>query len=552
MTSPSRMPLIFIGTHADLDATCTRKDPDSPLHSNKAEQLRIMLQRTFINDDLFDISEKHFVLDARAAWVTDIKVLIEHLIRLKQSICERLPKSTMFLNRALFHLQNWRKELTGLARQDSTVELPTETSNASLSAHSAATVKYPVISLKHFNERIRECINPLASDEHLNELIQQLQLMGEIVFLEFSHLNSGDHMICFQPEWLCGRILGHLFAYDRYVNISPKNLNGVYTAGDLAAIFTNVCSNARLLKDIFIALDLCVELNNEKTGEPVYEFPALNFLSEALPLAFHIPKIKQQKQTLYIFNGFHLKTTAFHLNRIKKTAYSFRQLASLFFRIQVNLRYLTKHFYLDQEEKRQTNNKSNITTTPNSNSVNNNSGLNKHRNLSRQSSKLDTLFETPPHSSYSSTPNSSTSTTNILQPSLPSLFQAATRRDMREANVMYGALIDMEIYQTRYCSRLVRAASKIECLLSLDHLNGEFIEVRACAPESMREELFYFVKDLTTLVQGVIFDTCSNSVNIEMHYLDFKPMIIPDLANPLAQINMGTLKLFLFSCGFII
>jgi death-associated protein kinase len=354
----SRMPVVFIGTHADLDRTCTRKDPDSPFISDKADQLRLMLRRTYVNDDLFDLDEKHFVLDARAAWVTDIKVLIEHLIKLKQSICERLPRSTMFLNRALFHVQNWRKELT--------IDQPgAPTTNN----------KYPVISLRNFNERIRECINPLASDEHLNELVQQLQLMGEIVFLEFRRMNSGEHMICFQPEWLCGRVLGHLFAFERYVDISPGNLNGVYTGADLATIFASVCTNTRLLKDIFVALELCVELTNEKTGEPVYEFPALNFLSEALPLAFHVPKQKQQqKPTLYILNGFQLRTTAFHLGHSNKTAYSFRQLATLFFRIQVNLRYLTKNFYLEPDDKQsKPTNTSTATTTNNSSSISNNS-----------------------------------------------------------------------------------------------------------------------------------------------------------------------------------
>jgi len=113
------------------------------------------------------------------------------------------------------------------------------------------------------------------------------------------------------------------------------------------------------------------------------------------------------------------------------------------------------------------------------------------------------------------------------------------KRDLRPATAMNGALIDMEIYQTRYCSRLVRPASRIECLLSLDNVEGEFIEMRALAPENMREELFYFVQDLNTFVQGVIFDTCSDSVNVEMHFLEFKPVMIPDVANAAASINIG-------------
>ena len=142
---------------------------------------------------------------------------------------------------------------------------------SALSTHSTPHTKYPVISLKHFNARLRQFINPLASDEHLNELIQQLQLMGEIVFLEYSRMSDEEHMICFQPEWLCHKVLGHLFAYDRYGSVHPHNLSGVYTADELQSMFAGVCTNTRLLKDIFIALDLCAELTHEKTGQPVYE-----------------------------------------------------------------------------------------------------------------------------------------------------------------------------------------------------------------------------------------------------------------------------------------
>lgn len=334
-----------------------------------------MLNTHYTNDDLFDLTEKHFVLDARAAWVTDIKLLIDHLIKQKKIICELLPKCTMLLNRTLFHLQNWRKDLQ--IRQDTTNTNSSNQETSPLSAYSSPNTKYPIISLKHFNQRMREYINPLASDEHLNELIKQLQLMGEIVFLQYSHTSDGDHMICFQPEWLCHKILGHLFSYDRYSNINPVNLNGIYTGDHLKYIYSNVCTNTRLLKEIFIALDLCVELTNEKSGEPMYEFPSLNFLSESLPLAFQTVKNcvncqkssksqESQKQTLYVFNGFRLKTTPFHLVRKQQLGSMSRslrssmlisapvvgkQLANLFFRIQVNLRYLTKNFYIDPADE---------------------------------------------------------------------------------------------------------------------------------------------------------------------------------------------------------
>ena len=78
--------------------------------------MRSLLQTYYANDDLFDLSASHFVLDARAAWVTDINMLTDHLVQLKTSICERLPRCTMLMNRTLFHLHNWRKDLQ--TRQD--------------------------------------------------------------------------------------------------------------------------------------------------------------------------------------------------------------------------------------------------------------------------------------------------------------------------------------------------------------------------------------------------------------------------------------------------
>ena len=100
--------VLFIGTHADLDKSCV-KNEDGLFTSEKAEELQNMLGEYYANDDVFDLNEPHFVLDARAAWVSDIKLLINRLVKLKQEVSERLPRCTMFLNRTLFHLQNFRK-----------------------------------------------------------------------------------------------------------------------------------------------------------------------------------------------------------------------------------------------------------------------------------------------------------------------------------------------------------------------------------------------------------------------------------------------------------
>jgi hypothetical protein len=40
--------------------------------------------------------------------------------------------------------------------------------------------KSPVITWAHFVENTRQKINPLAANDHMREIIQQLQLMGEV------------------------------------------------------------------------------------------------------------------------------------------------------------------------------------------------------------------------------------------------------------------------------------------------------------------------------------------------------------------------------------
>ena len=39
---------------------------------------------------------------------------------------------------------------------------------------------YPVLTWHDFVSSVRSKVNPLASDEHLSEIIQQLQYMGEV------------------------------------------------------------------------------------------------------------------------------------------------------------------------------------------------------------------------------------------------------------------------------------------------------------------------------------------------------------------------------------
>ena len=74
-------------------------------------------------------------------------------------IPQTLPRSTRFLELILSSLPEWRKQ----------------------------AADYPVIPWKQFMNNVRDKVNPLAADDHLKEVIQQLQLMGEVN--RESHLN---------------------------------------------------------------------------------------------------------------------------------------------------------------------------------------------------------------------------------------------------------------------------------------------------------------------------------------------------------------------------
>ena len=51
---------------------------------------------------------------------------------------------------------------------------------------------------------VRDSVNPLAADDHLKEVIQQLQLMGEVVYVK-AELSD---LVILEPNWLTKSVLG--------------------------------------------------------------------------------------------------------------------------------------------------------------------------------------------------------------------------------------------------------------------------------------------------------------------------------------------------------
>jgi hypothetical protein len=310
--------------------------------------------------------------------------------------------------------------------------------------------------------------------------------MGEVIYIEG---NPDQHLVCVDPEWLCHKILGALYSHERF--FSSKATSGLFTIDDLNEIFSDVCSNVGQLKDILIALDLCSEYDNN--GDVEYEFTSLNF-SDKKDTSWD--KFKSYNES-FVYNGFHMKCS----NTVK------RLVATMFPRIQVNLRNLSNYSdeYTNNHQSTQVNG---ANSTQESHLINNfmnmyptNGNNNSVSNVTNPGSVNPIEYG---NSYLSLTPSNLKANTAIEQ---------VTTLTNKYSNTLY----DIELIQWRFGSKLTRYNSNLECLLTVDP-DGEFIELKARAPSSKKEELFYFVQDINNLVQQVILDSCPG-LNIEIHYL---------------------------------
>jgi hypothetical protein len=231
--------IVLIGTHADLVPDCTKSD-EGDYTCERIQTFLNQIKSRYIDD--FDFHDKIFLLDTRAAWTQSIKNLITCFNHYKDRICQKLKPTTVFLDRCTYHIQQqWRKTY----------------------------VNFPVMSWSKFVDSIRQEINPLASDEHMRELVQQLQLMGEVLYLEG---DPQEDLICFDPNWLCQTILGRLLSHQRVCKRHSSS-NETFALNDIRNLFPEISDPIDLLQ-IFNAYDLCTQI--DINGEFEFEFPQLN------------------------------------------------------------------------------------------------------------------------------------------------------------------------------------------------------------------------------------------------------------------------------------
>lgn len=301
--------LILIGTHADRVGDCVKTDDGDFL----CERFEIFLSeiKEIYRDD-FDFYEKIFLIDAVAAGTQSIRNLLAVLNLWKDRIVQKLKTTTVFLDRCATQIQqNWRKNFTYL----------------------------PVLSWSRFLEAIRQEVNPLATDEHIRDLVQQLQSMGEVKFFSKPNEKSLDFLfslryvkiiyiegdpqedfICFDPNWLCQTVFGRLLTFEK-VSKRFSSSNETFTRDDLRNLFPEVNQALDLIR-ILNAYELCTSI--DVNGDFQFEFPQLNTIDL-------VPSLWEKRSGVqYVYIGCEIRSRTLP-----------ELLWSIFPRIQVQLRRLT-------------------------------------------------------------------------------------------------------------------------------------------------------------------------------------------------------------------
>ncbi|XP_076304904.1 death-associated protein kinase 1-like isoform X2 [Tachypleus tridentatus] len=234
--SPAKV--VLIATHADV-AGCYRHATTGEYVSGEISALLQEVQRTFQN--IFDLHDTVFITDAHVAGSPGIRNLKQYLNTERTKIVQDVPKSTGFLEAMVTHLQSWRK----------------------------STCSNPVLLWQHFIDMVHMQVNPLAGIEHMKEIIQQLQLMGEVLFLKSSPYN--EDMVVLNPRCLCVDFIGHLLSQE---HLEQARVTGLYTTDDFQLLFPE--THALDLLQVAQALNICTRCDSEDDVE--FEFPCFNLI----------------------------------------------------------------------------------------------------------------------------------------------------------------------------------------------------------------------------------------------------------------------------------
>ncbi|KAI6178368.1 CAMK/DAPK/DAPK protein kinase, variant [Aphelenchoides besseyi] len=234
-----RSKVVIIGTHATPIQFPDRNTDDTSYTSSDVDAMLKTVRLRF--ETHFDIHDRLILLDSTNLNCPGLKALRIYLQKARESIVSRLQKPLVLLDNCINYLSTLRKRYA----------------------------TFPVITWPHFVTLVRSDCNPLISDQHARQLIQQLQLLGELVYLR-DELSELDYVVLV-PDWLTTHILGTLLSAEF---LGQCHTNGIYSIEQFGPVFPEITETEQLLH-MLDTLQLCVPIDGDGAEDTRYEFPAL-------------------------------------------------------------------------------------------------------------------------------------------------------------------------------------------------------------------------------------------------------------------------------------
>ncbi|XP_042303696.1 death-associated protein kinase 1 [Sceloporus undulatus] len=223
----------LVATHADI-VNLPRSTGGEFLYDKDTSLLKEIRNR-FGND--LHILDRLFVLDAGASGSKDMKILRNHLQELRSQIISACQPVTHLCEKIISTLPSWRK-MNG----------PNQ-----------------LMSLQQFVYDVQDQLNPLASEDELRHISQQLHSIGEINIMQSETVQD---VVLLDPRWLCSNVLGKLLSVE-----NPKALHhyrGRYTIEDIQRLIPD--SDIEELIQILDAMDICAR---DLSSGTMIDIPAL-------------------------------------------------------------------------------------------------------------------------------------------------------------------------------------------------------------------------------------------------------------------------------------
>uniref|UniRef100_A0A803XRS3 Death domain-containing protein n=1 Tax=Meleagris gallopavo TaxID=9103 RepID=A0A803XRS3_MELGA len=225
--------VVLVATHADI--VNLPRPAGGEFWYDKDMSFLKEIRNRFGND--LQISEKLFVLDAGASGSKDMKLLRNHLQEIRSQIISTCPPMTLLCEKMISVLPSWRK-MNG----------PNQ-----------------LMSLQQFVYDVQEQLNPLANEDDLRHIAQQLHSIGEINIMQSETVQD---VVLLDPRWLCSNVLGKILSIE-----NPKALHhyrGRYTIEDIQRLVTD--SDVEELIQILDAMDICAR---DLSSGAMVDIPAL-------------------------------------------------------------------------------------------------------------------------------------------------------------------------------------------------------------------------------------------------------------------------------------